>query len=342
MVAVAPNNAERFCASPPDQVRLFLLYGSDPGAITERARRIEQVAQLRGGEIVRFGSDELSLNPARIVEEACSPLLFGGEPVISLRVLDARHNVLGALKELLQQPPSHAWLVVEAGELKRESPLLKAFTDCPQAAAIPTYPLEGTSLVSFIHSAALDAGLSVDAEAVELLTEQLGGDRLAARSELEKLFAYAQDAGMVTAAHVNDLIGDASTSAPEEIGDAALSGDPEKLDSAFQRFRAAGGSPAALGSQVLRQLIALWGMRAMVESGASVRTALDRVRPPVYPRRREAVEAVLKRWPTGELTWARRVLNQAVAESRYLPALESALVANALSQIAARAQSLAR
>ena len=55
-------------------LRLFLLYGSDAGAITERARRIESIALKRGGGDValRLGSDELSGSPGRIADEAYS------------------------------------------------------------------------------------------------------------------------------------------------------------------------------------------------------------------------------------------------------------------------------
>src|SRR6266404_4186890 len=119
MAALKAHEVDRFLAQPPEGVRLFLLYGSDPGAITERARTLEQLALKRGrGEtVLRVGSDELSAEPGRVADEANSASLFGGEPVISLRVLDGRHNVIGALQPLLDRPPSAAWVIVEAGEL---------------------------------------------------------------------------------------------------------------------------------------------------------------------------------------------------------------------------------
>ena len=124
----------RFLAAPPEGIRLFLVYGSDPGAITERARQLEQIALKRGGgdAVLRFGSDELSADPGRIADEAYSASLFGGEPVIALRVLDGRHNVIGA-RAAAARPPARSRLADRGGgRAGTTSPLRKAFEDVAQ------------------------------------------------------------------------------------------------------------------------------------------------------------------------------------------------------------------
>jgi hypothetical protein len=45
------RDAERYLASPPEGIRLFLIHGTDPGAITERARLVERVALQRAALI---------------------------------------------------------------------------------------------------------------------------------------------------------------------------------------------------------------------------------------------------------------------------------------------------
>jgi DNA polymerase-3 subunit delta len=131
MTAVRDDAADRFVAAPPEGIRLFLVHGTDAGAVTERARALERMALGRGGgeDVLRFGSDTLSADPGRIADEAHSASLFGGEPVVALRVMDGRHNVLGALKPVLERPPEAAWVIVEAGELAASSPLRKAFEE---------------------------------------------------------------------------------------------------------------------------------------------------------------------------------------------------------------------
>ena len=246
---------------------------------------------------MRFGSDEISSDPGRIADEAFSASLFGGEPVIALRVLDGRHNVMGALQPVLDRPPESSWIVVEAGELTPASPLRKAFEAGPRAAAIPTYQVEGANLASLIHAAASEAGLTIEPAALELLVANLGGDRLAIRSELEKLFLYVGNAGPVTLADVEAVVGDTMEAKVDQIIDAALLGDSEGLETGLDRLRSEGGSATGLGTQALRHLHQLHAMRLAMDEGATASSAAERGRPPIQFRRRSAVEAEIKRWP---------------------------------------------
>jgi DNA polymerase-3 subunit delta len=342
MVAIRPNDADRFCAAPPDGIRLFLLHGVDAGAITERARLIERVALQRGGgdTVLRLGSDILSDRPGVLVDEARSASLFGGEPVLSLRILDGRHNVLGAVQELLGKPPDAAWLIVEAGELKGDNSLRRAFEASPHAAALGTYHAEGADLASLIRLAAEAEGLLIEPAAMELLAGTLGGDRLAARTELEKLFLYVGNGGTVSAADVEAIVADTVEVKSDAVVDAALLGDSEALEIGLERLRAEGRSAAALGGAVLRHLIQLSNMRAAIDSGASVGSALESARPPIFARRRSAVEAELRRWPSPELAEARRQIAEAIALTRRQPALEDAAISEALHGTALRSRRL--
>ena len=344
MVALKAHDADRTLAAPPGAIRLFLIYGNDPGGITERARLVERVAlqRGRGDAVLRFGSDEISADPGRIVDEAYSASLFGGEPVISLRVLDGRHNVIGAVQPLLVRPPEAAWLVIEAGELATSSPLRKAFEASPHAVAAPTFQGEGAGLASLVRAAAEEAGMTVEPAAMEILVEKLGGDRLACRGALEKLFLYVGAKGLVTAADVAAVIGDAAEFQTDAIIDAALLGDSEALETELDRLRAEGGSAAALGAQFLRHLMQLAGLRAAMHGGTSAAAAIERARPPVFQRRRSAVEAQLRRWSLEELADARRRLAEAVALTRTQPGLEVAAISVALHSLARRSQRLSR
>jgi DNA polymerase-3 subunit delta len=340
MVAVGPRDAERYLASPPDGIRLFLVFGNDAGAVTERARLIEQVALKRGGgdRVLRFGSDEIAANLGRIADEAYSASLFGGEPVIGLRVLDGRHNVTGALEPLFERPPDAAWVVVEAGELTPSSALRKAFESAPRAAALPTYQAEGAGLAAFVRSAAEEAGLTIEPAALELILANLGGDRMASRRELEKLFLYVGDAGAVTIADVEAVLSDTAEARTDQVIDAALLGDSEAVELGLDRLKADGSSAAGLGAQALRHLLMLQALRAEMATGASAASAVERARPPIYIRRRSAVEAALKRWPPDALVEARARMNQAIATTRLLPSLEAAAISEALHAIALEAR----
>lgn len=344
MVALKAHEANRFLKSPPESVRMFLVYGSDSGAITERARSLEQLALKRGrGEaVLRIGSDELSIEPGRVADEANSASLFGGEPVIALRVLDGRHNVIGALQPLFDRPPDAAWLVVEAGELNSSNPVRKAFESSKAAVTLPTYELEGAGLEKFIRSAAKDAGLAIEDAALEVLSEKLGGDRLAVRGELEKLFLYAGESKTVTLADVDAIVGDTTGSETDTLIDAALLGEGEALELGLGRLRAESGSFVSLASAALRHLLQLQSLRAAMDTGVGANNVLASARPPVFSRRRSTIESELERWPSENLRQARQQIDQAIYLTRLQPTVEESAISDAFHKLALTSRKLKR
>lgn len=340
MVAVRPADAERVLASPPAECRVFLIYGSDSGAVTERARTVEAVALKRGGgdRVLRLASDELSASPGIIAEECYGASLFGGEPVVSLRILDGRHAVLPALQPLLEDPPD-AWLILEAGELQATNALRKAVEKSPSAAAFPTYPLDERGLASLIHSMAADRQVVVLPDAVEMLVALLGTDRLATRSEIDKLFLYA-GTEPVGADTVTAVVGETAELRHDQVVDAALLGDAEEVETGLRRLEMEGSSAGQLAGQALRHLILVTALRERIDHGERPHSVVESARPPIFFKRRPAVEATLRRWPAGELRRARALMAAAVEASRRSAPLETSLVSAALLRVAMLARRL--
>ncbi|MGQ7794398.1 DNA polymerase III subunit delta [Faunimonas sp. B44] len=343
MVAVPANRVEQFLADPPAGVRMVLVYGADAGAVTERARRLEAVAQARGADAaLRLGSDEIGADPGRLADEAYAASLFGGTPLVSLRVLDGRHNVAAALEPLLSRPPQEGFVIVEAGDLKTDSALRKSFEQSAHAAAIPCREAEPADIAALIHQLASETHVIIDPAALDDLVALLGTDRMAARGEIEKLVLHAGPGGRVTPDDVEALVGDSGALRADRIVDAALSGAAEIVETDLNRLRAEGQSAASVAAQALRHLIMLQQLRAEVEAGRPASAVVERARPPIFFKRKAAVEAVLRRWPAGEIARARSIMAEAVLATRRLPPLEFPLVSDALQRVAAAARRLAQ
>ena len=345
MVAVKAQNLDRLLSGSLAATRLFLVYGPDSGAVSERAGQIEKTAQSRdpaGGTLKRFGSDELSERPGLLADEAYAASLFGGASIIRLRVTDGRHNVTGALEPLIERPPEEAWVIVEAGELRPAAPLRKLFEQSPAAAAIPCYAADPEEIAALARQALRDAGLKAEPEALELLAAILGADRLATRNELEKLALYARGSGQVRVEDVEAVVGENVEVKNEEVIDAALLGNSEQVERALSRLRAEGHSPQALASSGIRQLIQMQGLALERQGGRPAAQIVERARPPIFFKRRDGVKAIVARWSRDDLAGARDRLAEAVAQARRQPALEEALVSAALQRIAAMGRRLGR
>jgi DNA polymerase III subunit delta len=344
MVAVKAQELDRFL-SGPSGTKLFLVYGPDQGAVSERAGQIEAAARNRdpsGGTLRRVASDELSADPGLIADEAYSASLFGGAPIIRLRVTDGRHNVAGAVEPLFERPPEEAWLIVEAGDLRPAAPLRKLFEQSPAAAAVPCYSGDAREVAALARQVLREAGLAAEPDALDLLAALLGADRLATRNELEKLVLYALGSGRVSVEDVEAAVGENVEVRNEEVVDAALLGNSEAVERGIARLRAEGHAPQALAGSGIRQLIQLQALALQRQGGRTIDLVVERARPPIFFKRKDAVKAILARWSREELAAARDVLAEAVALARRQPALEAALVSAALQRIAAKGQRLAR
>lgn len=345
MVAVKSQDADRFLTDPPGNIRMFLIYGPDAGAVTERGRAAVKIAVSSGSEdadLVRLGSEELAQDPGRLSDEALSVSMFGGDPVILVRVNDGRHNLIPALQPLLDTPPTAAWIVIEAGDLRGSNPVRKAFEASSHAASIVCYELDDRNLERMVRTVIADAGKAVDDDAVQALTSILGSDRLATRNELEKLVLYAGDDPAITIDHVTSTAGETLALRSDRIIDAALLGRMAEMDSDLVRLRNEGQSPSGLATQMLRHLMTMQLMRERFDNGPGARQVVDSARPPIFFKRRDAIAQALGRWPADYLQRARIIVGDAITKSRRTPQLEFDLVSDALHRIALMARRLAR
>ncbi len=344
MVAIKAANVPKFVADPPKNTRLVLIFGPDSGAVTEHARRLETIARSRdaaGGSVVRFGSDEIAGNPGRLSDEINAASLFDGEPVITLRITDGRHNVMAALAPLLDTPPKAGWLIVEAGDLKPTSAVRKAFSATANAAALPCYESDSRDLAAMAHAMFADAGCVIEPDAVDLLVATIGSDRLISRSEIEKLILYVGEGGRAGTDDVLAVVGENLDVRADRITDDAFLGRGDALEAGLNRLRAEGQSPVALASQALRQIITLQRMSIGVAAGKSADLVFKQVRPPIFSNRQEAVKTVLARWSEARIARARQIMADAILATRRQPQLDDALVSQALQRIAAMGRRLA-
>src|SRR5690606_9781087 len=86
--------------------------------------------------LVTLDGDALS-DPSRLAEEAWTVPLFGGRRTI--RVTATTRNIAPAVEPLLRDPPTDAFIVIEAGDLKPSAPLRKAVERSDTAVALACY-----------------------------------------------------------------------------------------------------------------------------------------------------------------------------------------------------------
>ena len=341
---VKPQDADRFAAKPPANVVAVLVYGPDSGLVRQRIEKLTRsvVEDLADPfRLADISDSELKSDPARLADEAAAISMLGGRRVVRLRGLsDGASKVLAAF---LEDPLGDALIVAEGGELGPRSSLRLLFEEAGNAAALPCYADDASTLGEVIRARLGAAGLKAEPAAFEYLMAHLGSDRGVTQNELEKLVLYMGASAKgetreVTLADARECIGDNAGSSLDEVIDAALGGELENLDKALARARAADTNAVLILNMLSRHLMQLHLAAAHVENGSDLGGAMRSFRPPLHFKRKDAVTRQMKNWNRRKLDRALALALEAETQCKTTGSPAEAICGQTLFRIAQAAR----
>jgi DNA polymerase-3 subunit delta len=339
LVALRGKDIDAFLARPDPGRPIILLYGPDAGLVRERAEVLLASAVDDPNDpfsLVKLDGDELSAEPSRLVDEAMTVPLFGGRRAIRVRA--GSRSFAGGVDTLADLPIKDCRIVIEAGELRPESPLRKACERAKTAVAIACYPDGDRELSKLIDDELRIANLHIAPDARATLMALLGGDRQASRNELRKLTLYAHGSGEVTLDDVMAVVADASELKLDPIVDGAFAGKPDQVESEFAKAMVARTYPGVIISAAQRQAAWLHKSALAVAEGTPVATLLEGGFPRLHFSRKSAVETALRNLNAARLASIIELLATAALDMRKQPAISAAIAQRALLSIAANAR----
>src|SRR4029077_19304304 len=339
MVALRGKEIEAFLARPDPGRPIILLYGSDAGLVRERADALLASAVDDPNDpfsLVKLDGDELSSEPSRLVDEAMTIPLFGGRRAIRVRA--GSRNFAGENDALAEMTLKDCRIVIEAGELRPESPLRKACERARAAVAIACYPDTERDLAKLIDDEFRASNLRISPDARAVLMTLLGGDRQASRNELRKLALYGHGKGEVTLDDVMAVVSDASDLKLDPIVDAAFAGNAAVVESEFAKAMVAGTYPGVIISAAQRQAAWLHKSALALAVGSPLSSVLDGGFPRLHFSRKGAVETALRNFSPPRLAGIIGQLGTAALDMRKQTSLASAIAQRTLLAIAANAK----
>lgn len=339
MTAIKAADVDRFIAKPDPRLPIILVYGPDAGLVRERADALVKASVDDPNDpfaFVRIEGEDLTGNPSRLVEEAHTVPLFGGRRAVLVKA--GSRNIAAAVELVVSAPSDECRVIIEAGDLKKTSPLRSLIEKAKSAAALPCYADNDRDLGRLVDDEMRAAGLTIAPDARAGLLSLLGGDRLASRNEVRKLALYARGQTSVELADVMAVVADASALALDGVIDAAFSGMTSDVETEYNKARAGGSSPAAIVSAAIRQVANLHKMKLAVEDGDSIEFAMKRGAPPVHFTRERKVSAALRVWSPARLVRAMEQLAEASLDARRNAPLAEAIAQRTLLSIAVSAR----
>ncbi|WP_068084427.1 DNA polymerase III subunit delta [Polycladidibacter stylochi] len=318
MVALKPVEIERFVSSPPQNVNLILVYGPDTGLVSEHCQKLFLSVSDDNSDPftnIKLDASEVTSDPNRLIDEALTIPLFGGRRCIWVKD-NSPKNIFPAVEPLIKNPDFEALVIIESGDLKKTNPLRKKIEASTTAYAIPCYSDASKDLDHLIDEETQSMGLQISREARISLHAFLGADRMASRGEIRKLCLYAKDDSRIEHHHIDEIIGDASAFAIDELIDAAALGLTDKLDHGLERLKETGMDAGVIANNALRHFQFLHLARTNIDRGQTPDSVISKARPPIFWKRKSLVQRQLTIWNSSRLERALVRLDEAVKEAR--------------------------
>ena len=169
-------------------------------------------------------------------------------------------NELGEWRDLAsyikQMPETAVLILADSQKISGYNPLLKRLSPL---AKVKTFPLlRGERLTTWIQQRVTNEGGSITSEAVNLLTELIGGNLWAMGNEIQKLLLYSQSR-LISEDDVRQLVSYAQEAVIFALVDAILEGQSGMAPKVLHQLYQQGASPNYILVMITRQfrLIAL-------------------------------------------------------------------------------------
>ena len=336
---IAAGKADAFVKSPPENLRIALIYGPDEGLVRERATKLSEtiVPDLSDPFLVcEMSNSEIVSDPACLADEVAAIALTGGRRLVRIR--DAGDGIASAIRSILDGPSGDTMTVLLAGPLGPRSVLRKIAEQENDVAAIPCYTDDAGSLERVIRETLTSQDIRITSEAVGWLVGQLGSDRAITRGELEKLALFAGFGGEINLDLAMASVGDSAAESMDELIYAAGDGDSNKVDLYLMRSLQSGGTPVTILRSLTNHLMRLETAVARIERGEPANSVLKSLRPPVFFKFERRFQDQIRIWRGEPLVRALRLLMEAELQCKTTGLPDEAVCGRTLLQIASLAR----
>lgn len=334
MSELKPQEFERLLRSSSALPRIIVIFGPDRGLVSERAEAAAARSCIPLNDpfaVTKIEASDLQKAPGRLVEEMQSIGLFGGEKLVWVRNAANEKALIDGLAVLTAGEPPEAYLIIEAGDLKKGSALRKAAEAARSVASVPCYADDQASLNSLIDDILKETGQRITPAARTRLLENLGGDRRASRGEIRKLALYCAHDPQIDEQHVLDIIGDVSETSLDNLIDALLGGDANAMIAALEALISAKTAIYQVLNAVLRQFQMLDTLRAeMDKSRQSASQVIQTHGKHIFFKRRNVITQALSVWTAPKLSRELSRLQTMVLTSQKNPQIADSVAAQLL------------
>lgn len=236
----------------------YLIAGAEPLRVLEAADAVRAAARAQGvseREVFEAEGNQREPDWAAMEASVHAPSLFASRRLFEVRLPTGKPGTEGArvISEFCANPPNDIALLVTAGDWSRQHGGKWSDAIGRIGLVAIAWPVKPHELPGWIESRLRSRGLKADRDAVQLLTDRVEGNLLAAAQEIDKL-KLLSGGEILDLARMEDLVADAARFDVFRLVDAAMNGQGAQVARMIRGLRGEGEAVPALLGMVIREL----------------------------------------------------------------------------------------
>lgn len=334
---------EKFFKKPEDNIKVFLVYGSNEGLQAEYVKNLIKCISpdvYDPFQVVYLNCSDVLADVGALFSEYSSQSLMGGRRVIVIK--DADNNLTKHIKTLLETPGSDTLVVISSGSMNKKSSLVVLAEGREDMAVIACYEDRDEDVFTTVRSMLSENGFTINNEALQLLCSRLSNDRKTNLGEIEKLITYMGDKKVIGSDEVRNIISDASASSSDDVCYFAASGNTDKAQKAFQKMINEGNEPISIVRNLSYHFNKILTVLSYIEKGETVDRAVMKLVPRIIFFRETNFKRQVNVWNKTNTLSALELLYKCERDCKTTNMPVEEIVSYTIMQIASKAARLMR
>lgn len=274
---------------------LYVLTGDEPLAQSECLDAIRKAARQDGADERAKFIVERGFNWQSIQQFGQELSLFASKRILEISIPNGKPGVEGgkALAELAENPIPDTTTIITLPAAAREVKKSVWFSRLQSAAmVIEMHDISPNQLPKWIASRLAQQNQKTDDASLAFMAHQVEGNMLAAHQEIQKL-GLLYPKGDLSTEEISSAVLNVSRYDAFKLGEAVLSGDPERTSRILQGLQDEGEQPVAVMNPLIWVLRPLVRVKRAQARGENMNNAMTSAR--IYGERQQLTRRALSR-----------------------------------------------
>jgi len=278
-------------------INFFLFYGVNEGQKEEVIEKI--IKNNTSKNLYNYEESEILVNPENFKESVYNHSFFeNGKLIIVNRVTD---KLLNVICEIIEKKIDDVKIILKSGLLERQSKLRKFFEKNNELIITPFYSDNLSSLVNLAKDFVLKNKLKISSKNINFIIEKTNGNRIALKTELEKILLYYKRNFSINFSEINKLVNNTESAEISELTDQYLLKNKKKIFQIINENIFYNEENISIIKNFIFKLKRLKKLKIEIDRGKSIDQVLSNHRPIIFWKDKDILKQQLQIWSIKDL-----------------------------------------